>query len=213
MMRNIKLIIFDLDGTLINAYPAIIMSFNYTMRKLKYSTQDSQIIRRAVGWGDGNLLGAFIKKRDLKKALLIYRHHHKSSLIKHSHLFPQAKSLLRLLKNKGYRLAVASNRPTRFSWILIRHLKLKKYFDYVLCADKLKTIKPHPEILKRIMQRLAAAASQTLYVGDMVLDAQAGRRAKINTVIVTTGSSSRGEIKKEKPWRIIPKISDLLKLL
>ena len=212
-MAGIKLIIFDLDGTLIDAYPAITASFNYAMQRLNYPQQEGRVIRRAVGRGDKGLLSPFVEPRDLTQALSLYRRHHQKALLGESRLFPQVKKVLRYLKIKGYRLAVASNRPTKFSWILIRHLGLPKYFDYVLCADKLKTIKPHPEILKRIMHRLAAAASQTLYVGDMVLDAQAGRRAKINTVIVTTGSSSRGEIKKEKPWRIIPKISDLLKLL
>jgi len=63
-MRRIKLIIFDLDGTLVDAYPAIISSFNYTMQKLNYPVQDVLTIRRAVGWGDENLLRPFIKEKD-----------------------------------------------------------------------------------------------------------------------------------------------------
>ncbi len=212
-MGCIKLIIFDLDGTLVDAYPAIISSFNYTMQKLKLPVQDALTIRRAVGWGDENLLRPFIKEKDKSYALSIYRKHHKLALLKESRLFPGVYKLLAYLKNKGYRLAVASNRPSRFSWILISHLKLKKYFDYVLCADKLKHIKPHPEIINKIMQRFALRPEQALYVGDMTIDAQAGRRAKVKTVIVTTGSSTKSEIKKEGPYRIIAKISELLKIL
>jgi len=204
-----KLIIFDLDGTLINAYPAIIRSFNYTLRKLGYPPQDKLTIRRAVGWGDENLLKPFIKLNDLKKALKIYRKHHKNALIKESFLFNKVKKLLVYLKNKNYLLAVASNRPTKFSLILLKHLKIKKYFDYILCADKLKHIKPHPEILNKIMQRFSVSSSQTVYVGDMAIDAQAGRRAKVKTIIVTTGSSTKEEIKKQKPYRIISQISEL----
>ena len=212
-MGCIKLIIFDLDGTLVDAYPAIISSFNYTMQKLKLPVQDALTIRRAVGWGDENLLMPFIKEKDVPGAVSIYRKHHKLALLKESSLFPKADKVLAYLKNQGYILAVASNRPSRFSWILIRHLKLKKYFDYVLCADKLKHIKPHPEIINKIMQRFALRPKQTLYVGDMTIDAQAGRRAKVKTVIVTTGSSTKSEIKKEGPYRIIAKISELLKIL
>jgi phosphoglycolate phosphatase len=212
-MIGIKLIIFDLDGTLVNAYQAIISSFNYAMQKMGYSRQDACTIRRAVGSGDENLLEPFIKPKDLKKTLLIYRRHHKRSLMRGSRLFPQAKRLLNYLKGKGYKLAVASNRPTRFSRILIRHLKIAQYFDYVLCADKLKYIKPHPEILNRIMRRFSVKPLEALYVGDMGIDAQAGRRAAVKTVIVTTGSSSIEKIKKEKPWRIIRKIRDLLRVL
>jgi len=212
-MKNVKLIIFDLDGTLIDAYPAITKSFNYAMRKMSYPRQDASTIRRAVGWGDANLLKPFIEARDLRKTVLLYRNHHKAALVKYSRLFPGVNLLLSRLKKKGYKIAVASNRPNRFSRILIRHLKIKKYFDYVLCADRLKHIKPHPQILNRIMDKFSMEPEQTLYVGDMVIDAEAGRRAGVRAVIVTTGSSSRADIKKEKPYRIIKGIAELPGLL
>ncbi len=212
-MKDIKLIIFDLDGTLVDAYLAIIKSFNYAMQKMGYPKQAVLTIRRAVGWGDENLLMPFVREKDLKLALKIYRQHHKTSLVKYSCLFPRVKKVLIYLKNKGYKLAVASNRPTEFSWILIRHLGLRKYFDYVLCADKLRHIKPHPEILNKIMKKLSLKPYQTIYVGDMVIDVQAGRRAGIKTIIVPTGSSTKSEIKRQKPYRIIRGITDLLKLL
>jgi len=212
-MRVIKLIIFDLDGTLVDAYPAIVRSFNYALQKLGYPKQSSLVVRRAVGWGDENLLKPFLSPEDLKKAVSIYRRHHRSSLVKGSRLFSKAKYVLTYLKNRGYKLAVASNRPTKFSWILIRHLKIEKYFDYVLCADRLRHMKPHPEILHKIMQKFSLKPKQTLYVGDMTIDAQAGRRAKVKTIIVTTGSSRKQEIKKESPYRIIRRITELFKLL
>ena len=212
-MKGIKLVIFDLDGTLVDAYTAIIKSFNYTMQRLNYPRQSAWVIRRAVGWGDGNLLKPFVKEKDLPLALSIYRRHHKLALLEESRLFPYVDKVLTYLRNKGYRLAVASNRPSQFSWILIRHLKLKRYFNYVLCADKLKDIKPRPEIINKIMQKFKLRPQQTLYVGDMVIDAQAGRRAKVKTIIVTTGSSTKNEIKKERPYRIIGRITEILKIL
>ena len=60
-MGDIKLIIFDLDGTLLDAYRAIVRSFNYTMGRLGYPAQDALVIRRAVGWGDARLLKPFIR--------------------------------------------------------------------------------------------------------------------------------------------------------
>lgn len=209
-MENTRLIIFDLDGTLVDAYPAIIKSFNYTMQRLNYPTQSDLIIRRAVGRGDENLLKSFIRVKVLKVALSIYRKHHRKALLGGVNLFPQVYKILAYLKNKGYKLAVASNRPTRFSWILIRHLRLERYFDYVLCADKLKHLKPHPEIINKIMGKFKVKPQQALYVGDMTIDAQAGRCAKVKTIIVTTGSSTRKEIQREKPYRIIRRIADLV---
>ena len=210
---RIKLIIFDLDGTLVDAYSAIIRSFNYTLKKLGLPEKDNLTIRRAVGWGDKQLLSPFIKREKLSKALSLYRGHHKTALLKYSHLFANVKQVLRYLKKRGYKLAVASNRSTKFSLILIRHLGIKKYFDYCLCADKLKHGKPHPEILRRIIRKFSLKPEQALYVGDMAIDAQAGRRAGIKTVIVTSGSSGPAEIRKERPELIIQGIFELLRAL
>ena len=212
-MGNIKLIIFDLDGTLVDAYAAINSSFNYALRKLGLKAQNASLIRRSVGWGDANLLKPYVLKQNLGRAISLYRKHHKHSLLKHSRLYPYVRLLLRRLKAGGYKLAVASNRPTEFSLILLRHLNILNYFDYVLCADKLKHGKPSPEILNKIIKRFAFKKSQVLYVGDMVIDAQAARRAKVNAVIVTGGSSSRFQIKKERPFKIITEISQLAKML
>jgi phosphoglycolate phosphatase len=212
-MKDIKLIIFDLDGTLVDAYSAIGRSFNYVMRKLGLKTQNLSLIRSLVGRGDVDLLAPYVVKRNLKPTLNLYRHHHKTSLLKYAHLYPHARGLLGTLKTKGYKLAVASNRPSKFSRILLKHLKIGDFFDYVLCADQAKHAKPHPEMLNNIVKRFGIKKSQALYVGDMVIDAQAGRRARINTIIVTSGSSSKLDIKREHPFRIISAISRLQALL
>lgn len=212
-MPAIKLIIFDLDGTLVDAYRAITESFNYTMQRLNYPAQGEKVIRRAVGWGDKNLLKPFVRKKDLGPALSIYRKHHKKSLLTGSRLFPGVPRILDYFKKRGIGLAVASNRPTLFSLILIRHLGLEKYFDYILCGDKLKYAKPHPQIINKIMRRFLIKPHETVYVGDMAIDAEAGRRAKVRTIIVTTGSGTKEEIKKEKPYRIIGRVAGLSKVL
>ena len=112
---------------------------------------------------------------------------------------PYAKELLVYLNKKGYKLAIASNRPAKFSDILLRYLKIKIFFDYVLCKDQIKFGKPHPSILNKIMQKLKISPKQTLYVGDMAIDVRTGKRAKTKTFAVRTGSSSYSELKKERP--------------
>jgi len=209
-MPKPKLIIFDLDGTLVDAYPAIISSFNFTMQSLGYHKQNKIVICRAVGWGDKNLLKPFVKARDLNKAVKLYRSHHRKSLRVQTSLLPGASKVLNYLKGNGYKLAIASNRPTSFSWVLIRSLGLDKYFQYVLCADKIKYGKPHPSILKKILKDFSLRPEEAIYVGDMAIDAQAGRRAHVKTVIVTTGSSTKTEIYKERPFKIIGKLTYLL---
>ena len=212
-MQNIKLIIFDLDGTLIDAYAAICSSFNYVMRKLGLKPKSSRLIRRLVGWGDANLLKPYVLEHDLERSLRLYRNHHKLSLLRQSRLYPHVRMLLRQLKARGCKLAVASNRPSKFSFILLKHLCIINFFDYVLCADKLKYGKPNPEILNKIIKRFALKKSQVLYVGDMVIDAQAGRRAKVKPIIVTSGSSGIAEIKKEHPFKIISGVRQLARMV
>ena len=212
-MDNIKLVIFDIDGTLVDAYSAIEKSVNYAMKRMGYPLRDYMTIRRVVGGGDEKLLEQFVNTKDLKKALFLYRRHHKIALPKYSILMPNVRRVLRYLKGKNYKLAIASNRPTKFAQILIHHLNMAQYFNYVLCADKLRFNKPNPEILLKIMQKLHVKRTQTLYVGDMTTDAQAGKRAGVKTIIVTTGSSTISEIKKVNPQRVIHNLSTLLKVL
>jgi phosphoglycolate phosphatase len=211
-MQGIRLVVFDLDGTLVNAYPAIIESVNYTLIRLGYRGQSSMAIRRCVGWGYKNLLKPFVSQTDYGRACVIYRRYHGAALMRSAQLMPGASALLAYLKRKGYVLAVASNRPTHFSRIILKHLEIDACFDYVLCGDRLVHIKPHPEVLKRIMKRLRFQPAQTVYIGDMALDAQAGRRAGVLTMIVSTGSSSRAEIKAEAPYRIVTNLRQLMKL-
>ncbi len=213
MLKEVKLVIFDLDGTLVDAYLAIADSINFLMKEMELPPKKADAIRRAVGWGDKNLVGAFVEKRHLDKALKIYRRHHQGSLKEKTRFLPGAKRLLADLKKKGYRLAIASNRPTKFSHIILKCLGIENYFDYVLCADKVKRGKPHPDILLHILKKLSVKPGEALYVGDMAIDVLAGQRAKVKTVSVVTGSSTKTEIKKLKPFLIINSISDISRIL
>ncbi len=208
-----RIIIFDLDGTLINAYPAIIESFNYTMKRIGAPLQDANTICRAVGWGDKQLLRPFVKEEVFEEALKIYRHHHKKALIAKARLLPWARWTLEVLKRKGFLLAIATNRPTKFSNILLRHLELKKYFDMVLCGDRVKRAKPFPDILERILQRFRLKPHQAFYVGDMPIDVQAGKRARIKTIVIPSKSSSVRELKAKAPYKIIENLRELTKIV
>jgi len=212
-MENKKLVIFDLDGTLVDAYAAIAESLNYVFRSLGLKERSAGIVRRLVGWGDINLLKPYVSPRKLKYAIDLYRRHHRISLLKYSRLYPYARVILRSLKKKGYKLAVASNRPSKFSRILLKHLEIGVFFDYVLCADQAGRGKPHPDMLNQIVKRFKLKKSEALYIGDMPIDAQAGWRAGIDTVIVTSGSGRKAEIREERPFKIFSGIKYLRKIL
>ena len=211
--NGVKLVIFDLDGTLVDAYEAIIKSVNLTLKKMGYPQAPALRIRKAVGWGDRLLLGAFIDAKDIGPGLVIYRKHHRIALKKYSRLLTNARDLLRELAEGGFKIAIASNRPTEFTGIILSHLKIRKYFDYVLCADKLPKGKPHPEILLRIMKRLKVKPPEAIYVGDMVIDVQTARNAGVKSIAVCGGSSSLEEIKKARPFKIIKNLAFFKEIL
>ena len=212
-MPRIEQVIFDLDGTLVDAFKAVTVSLNYALREKGYSVLSHETIKRKVGWGDRHLVACFVKPNDVDAVLAVYRRHHRTSLTKGVRFLPGAKKLLADLKKRKYKLAVASNRPTFFSHIILRTLSAKKYFDYVLCADRVKNPKPAPDLLKQILKKSALKPSQALYVGDMTIDARTGRRAGVKTVIVLTGSSSYRQVAPLKPFKTIGHLKELTYIL
>ncbi len=208
----IKLVIFDLDGTIVDAYRAIKNSINFTLKTLGHPQVSSYAVRRAVGWGDENFIKSFIKEdQEAQRALVIYRKHHKTSLLKFSRVIPGVRKVLSFLRNRDIELAIASNRPPRFTDILLKHLDLKKYFDLIVCAKNKEEIKPKPDLLLRIIKRLKVAPRQALYVGDMVIDVYAGKNAKIRTISVLGGSSTKEELRKARPFKIIQSLEGFKK--
>ena len=157
----IKLVIFDLDGTLVNAYPAVSRSVNYTLKSLGFAPRSHTEIKRSVGSGDRKLMVHFVGEKLADKALAIYRPHHIKALKQGAvKLLPGALGILKFLKGKGYKLAIASNRPTKFTRIILKVLGLLRFFDVVLCADKVDRPKPYPDILWAIAKRLSLDKSE-----------------------------------------------------
>lgn len=208
-----KLIIFDLDGTLINAYPAVEESLNYTLAQCGLPGVDAETIKRTVGWGDRHLVQTFTGEALIDQAIGVYRAHHADALRRGSSLLPGTMEILTYLKQQGYLLAVASNRPKVYSLIVMEHLTILPFFDCVFCGDEMKRPKPDPEILWRILDALQVKKDEAVFAGDMAVDIETGKAAGIRTVAVTTGSCSPAEIQAAGPWRVIPRIDDLAALL
>jgi len=203
------LFIFDLDGTLVDAYTAIERSLNFTRITLGYPNISYKVIKRSVGKGDKLFIEAFFKQEDTVRALRIFRKHHKESVMHYSRLMPFAKPLLKRLKEKQKYTAVASNRPTIFTNRILKALDIKKYIDYVLCADKVKRIKPHPDILINVIRRFKVKPQDAVYTGDMAIDLETARRAKIDSVFVKGGSGIIKDAKHYKKAIIISSLREI----
>lgn len=213
MARKIKAVIFDLDGTLVNAYRAVERSMNYALVRSGFPKVSPYTIKRSVGWGDRHLIEGFVGREHAPRVLEIYREHHQQSLKTGVKFLPGAARLLKDLDRQGYLLAIASNRPTKFTRIILKILDIEHHFDHVLCADKIERPKPHPDILRLILKKYKLRTHEALYVGDMTIDVQTGNSARVKTVAVLTGSSTREEISALKPFKIIPRISGLTDII
>lgn len=211
----IRACIFDLDGTLVNAYPAVSRSVNHTLRTMGFKPRSHDQIKRAVGWGDRHLLAQFVGEELADKALKLYRPHHAGALVAKGgvRFLEGAQGLLRSLHADGYKLAIASNRPTKFTLIILKKLKIRGVFDVVLCADRVARPKPAPDIVAAVLRRLRLQRQEALYVGDMTIDVKTGHNARVLTAAVTTGSSTRAELKALRPHRIIAQISQVKTVL
>ena len=203
---KIKTVIFDLDGTLVNAYKAVSRSLNHAFKETGMDCIDDYTIQRKVGHGETKLIRSLVPEDKVTKVLKLYRDHHKDALKDGVKFLPFAKGVIAKLHKQGHKLAIASNRPMRFTRVILRELDIRKYFHYVICADKAPKPKPHPDMLNMVLEKFSVRPSQAVYVGDMTIDAASARRARMKAVIVTTGSSLKSEIQKERPYKIITKM-------
>jgi len=205
----IKVIAFDLDGTLINAYPAVEESINFLMKTFGLPIVDGDVIKRTVGLGDRNLVEAFVGPSRIEQAMPIYREYHAKALLRGSSFLPGALETLEELKAQGYRMAIASNRPKRFSMIVMEHLGMTHFFERILCGDELERGKPYPDILFHLIREMKVSNEEFLYVGDMDVDVQTGKSAGVPMVAVFTGSCSREELLSNGARMILDSVSEL----
>ena len=206
-----KLFIFDLDGTLADAYVAIEKSINFTLLKLGHKPVSFEVVKKNIGNGDKNFVAVFFPKHEVDEALAVYRTHHKGSLKKYAKLKPCARMLLYNLKRKKKLVALATNRPSYYTNIVLTSLGVKKYFDYILCADEVKSLKPDPKIIKIILKKFGIKKQEAVYSGDMDVDMETAKRADVDAVFVAGGSSSARDVRAYKNKKTVRFLRDFFK--
>jgi len=208
-----KLFIFDLDGTLMDAYQIIWKSLTHTFSMLGYPPVDFETAKRSVGMGDTQFMIRFFRPEDVERARAIYRSYHLSNLQGNVSLMPGAIQLLEYLKDRGRFMAVASNRPRATGEALLKTLDIQHYFQKVLFADMISRPKPEPEIIETLAQFFHVEKNEILFVGDMDIDVNTGKNAGVATAVVPTGSSTRQELMAAKPEFFCESLMQLLELL
>lgn len=209
---NVLGLIFDLDGTLVDSYEAIAASLNRARQAFGQPPLDTELIRRAVGRGLESLVADLLGPEHVDEGVHIFREHYARVYREGTRPLPGAVDTLRELRRRGYRLSVASNKPARFGEPILREAGLLPFVEHVQGPDLSGTTKPEPEMLRNCMKAMATGVSQTVYVGDMVLDVESAARAGLPVILVCGGSSSVEDLK-STGQRVLGRLAELQDLL
>jgi phosphoglycolate phosphatase len=178
---NIRLVIFDLDGTLIDSAEDIALHVGRVYRELKGKDVPADEVKKNIGDGARSLLANFFQGQELEEALERFLHYYISEPVIHTKPYEGVMETLEGLKERGILLAVSTNKPHAITLEVLKRLKMLHYFDEVLGADLLPEKKPSPLPLLEIAKRLEVPPELGLMVGDSENDILAGRRAGMLT--------------------------------
>lgn len=182
-------IVFDLDGTLVDSYGAIADSLNHARRAYGLSDLGEDHVRRVVGRGLESLIAEHVGADRVEPGVALFRERYAAVFARQTSALPEVPATLAAVHALGIRMAVASNKPARFSRAILETLELAAWFDTVEGPDTVGSTKPEPEMVRRCLDVMGVARASAMYVGDMVLDVETADRAGVAVVLVTGGSS------------------------
>ena len=209
-MIDLDLILFDLDGTLIDSKTDIANAINYMLTRLKLKPLENEIIYSYVGKGVARLVKRSITNNHLDKfdmAVSLFRDYYLEHLMDNTTVYPNVNNILKYFDGK--KKAIVTNKDERFALPIIDELGLTSYFDKIICGDTTSSKKPDPEPLNAVIDQLGVERDRTVIVGDGSADIEAGRRANIHTCGITGGFGSREELVGAEAQIIIDDIVEL----
>ena len=193
--KPLKLLIFDLDGTLIDSRLDLVNSVNAMLRHFQRPELPPEIIATYVGDGAPMLirraLGDPQDETFLDEALGYFLSYYRVHKLDHTHAYPGVPEMLAALRRgrdgSGRHMAVLSNKPVNPSRQIVEALGLKPFFDQVYGGNSFPTKKPDPEGARTLMAEAGAAPEETIIVGDSSIDVLTGQNAGAWTCGVTYG--------------------------
>ncbi len=214
---NIKLAIFDFDGTLCDTRAPIIAAKQETMRIYGLPVRDEAACASTIGYtakeGFQRLFPG-IEENLLENCVTTYRRlFEEMKQTTPPTLFPGVVETLEKLLAKGVVCTIATARNQVSCHEMLEGLGIKQHFSYILCGESTQHLKPHPEAVLKTMADLGFAPEETLVVGDMPMDILMGKGAEAYACGVTYGNADRETLLKNGADFVIDAIGELIPLL
>lgn len=213
-----ELIIFDLDGTLVDTLGSIAYFLNFELEKHGISNVTEDDVKLFTGDGAYNLVERVLKKNGIEDASLLrkildsYVSSYETNYLYLCKLYPGIKELVTELKKHGVRVACLTNKPHQTAISIISHF-FHDDFSFVWGQREGFPIKPDPSGAFGIMEKLKVEAKDVVYVGDTKTDVLTGKQAKCFTVGVLWGFRGREELEEAGADAIVKTPNDLLDFL
>lgn len=209
-----KLLIFDLDGTLVNTIADLAASTNHALRQLGFPTHPTERYKMMVGNGINRLFRRALPESAqtdenvlrMRQEFLPYYHEHIADF---SRPYPGMTEFLRKCQDEGVLLAVASNKYQEGATQLVTTLFPSVSFSIILGQREEVAIKPDPQIVYDILADTGISKEETLYIGDSGVDMQTGTNAAVDTCGVTWGFRSREELESFHPRYLVDSVEEL----
>lgn len=187
-----SLMVFDLDGTLIDSAPDMHRAVNLMLADLGCSPLTLADIRSMVGDGASALIARALAARqcvsaDPTKALAQFLEHYEDEPTTFTRAFPGVAATLGRLQAFGLTLAVCTNKPTRLTAMILERLELAPFFARVLAGDSMPFRKPDPRALMEVINGFGTPKAATIMVGDSEVDAATAHAAGVPFVLMTYG--------------------------
>ena len=219
-----KAIHFDLDGTLIDSVPDLALAVNEMLIILKKETFSEDVIRYWVGNGAQTLVKrALLGKREIedqnidetlfKEAHTVFLKAYAKHLCEATRSYPHVIETLQVLKAKGYRLSIITNKPVQFVKPILEGLGFDTLFEDFLGGDSLEKKKPDPLPLLHMCKTMGVTIDECVMVGDSKNDILAANTCGMQSIGVTYGYNYGEDIGVHKPSIIIDDFSKILEYL
>jgi phosphoglycolate phosphatase len=217
-IRKPKMILIDVDGTLVDTIPDLAFCINEMMVQLDMPRRGEARVRLWVGNGTERLIKRALTGRmngepdeDLyQRALPIFLNFYAQNISKRSRLYDGVREGLAGLRAADMRLGAVTNKPERFTLPLLKQMHLLDYFEIVVSGDSLPRKKPDPLPLLHAAEVMSIAPAHALMLGDSETDVIAARAAGFQIVCVSYGYNHGENICDANPDAVIDSIAELL---